>query len=345
MFRLIIISLLLFFQAATASLYAQFRPDILGEGFEQLTIEQPDDYDGQVVTTVVRHTPIEGVTRAVLYVHGYNDYFFQREMAEQFIDQGWQFYAVDLRRYGRSIRSWQTPYKVYEIEEYFADIDAAIDVMQAQGVEQIVLMAHSTGGLTTPLYCHANRENLRVDALILNSPFFDMNLGAGLFENLGVPIVSTFGALFRDCVVQGGTDSPGGYGRSLHVDYDGEWSFDTSIKRLESLPITTGWIRAIHLAQKELQRGLEIPCPTLVLYSDKSVSGEYSGEYMHGDSVLDVADIAKYAAGLGPNVTQIEVAGGMHDLVLSAPEVRHPLYLTLFEWLADRPGSDSVGRR
>ncbi len=312
---------------------AQYRPDILGEGFEQLTIEQPKSYDGEVVTTLIRHTPIDSVTRAVLYVHGYNDYFFQREMAEEFVDNGWQFYAVDLRRYGRSEREWQTPFDVREMSEYFADIDAAIDVMESEGMDEIILMAHSTGGLTTPLYCHHNRDNLRIDALILNSPFFDMNLGGGWFEDLGVPAVSFIGSMFQGFTVMGGSSEAGSYAKSILKSYDGEWEFDTALKRDGSLPISAGWIRAIHLAQEELQQGLEIPCPVLVLYSDNSVSGEYSDAYLRGDSVLDVEDIARYAPCLGENVTQVEIKNGLHDLVLSLPEVRYPLYETIFEWI------------
>ncbi|MFI3324254.1 MAG: alpha/beta hydrolase [Rikenellaceae bacterium] len=314
---------------------AQYRPDVLGAKFEQLTIDQPDGKDGEkIVTTLVRHTPLEEVSRAVLYVHGYNDYFFQEEMAAKFIEQGWQFYAVDLHRYGRSMREWHTPFAVSNIEEYFEDIDAAIDQMEAEGMEQIILMGHSTGGLTTPLYCHANRKALRVDALILNSPFFDMNLSSGFAESVGSPFVSFMGSIFKNWAVQKGKETPGGYGRSISDKYDGEWPFDTQFKRVESLPITAEWFRAIHRAHRKLQKGLDIPCPILVLYSDKTISGEYDKElYMSGDAVLDVKDIAKYAAGIGSNVTQIEVAGGIHDLVLSRPEVRYPLYDQIFEWL------------
>lgn len=312
---------------------AQFRTDVLGAPFQKLTIELPNSYDGEVVTSVVRHKPLEGVTRAILYVHGYNDYFFQIEMAEKFVEQGWQFYAVDLRRYGRSMREWHSPFYVLDIEEYFEDIDAAIEVMHGEGVDEIVLMGHSTGGLTTSLYAHHRAEEQSISGLILNSPFFDMNLGGGLFEGVGVPVVSFFGSLFKDWRVQKGSSEAGGYGRSISDEYDGEWPFDTQFKRVESLPINAGWLRAIHRAQRELQKGLDVKCPVLVLYSDNSVFGEYSSDYMSGDSVLDVADIAKYAPCVGENVTQIEVVGGMHDLILSAPEVRYPLYDTIFDWL------------
>ncbi len=321
---------------ATLTVSAQYRPDFL-PGFEQLTIDQPNGEQGEkIVTTLVRHTPLEGVNRAVLYVHGYNDYFFQEEMAAKFVAEGWQFYAVDLRRYGRSMREWHTPFAVLDIAEYFADIDAAIDVMQSEGMEEIVLVAHSTGGLTTPLYCHENRANLRVDALILNSPFFDMNLESGFMEGVGSSFASSMGSIFKEWTIQKGNNEAGGYARSISDKYDGEWSFDTQFKRVESLPITAGWFRAIHRAQRQLQKGLEIPCPVLVLYSDNSVWGEYRDEYMSGDSVLDVADIAKYAPAIGHDVTQIEVKGGLHDLVLSRPEVRYPLYEEIFSWLDEQ---------
>ncbi len=311
----------------------QYKPDVLGEEFEQLTIEQSVAFDGQCFTTVVRHKPVEGVRRAVLYVHGYNDYFFQAEMAEKFVEQGWQFYAVDLRRYGRSMREWQSPFAVQEIGEYFEDIDAAITVMESEGMEQIILMGHSTGGLTTPLYCHSKGDALRVDALILNSPFFDMNLGGWFVEDLCLPVISGLGKLFPDWRVQKGSEEPGGYGRSISKEWDGEWPFDTQFKRIESLPITASWLRAIHRGQRTLQKGLDISCPVLVLRSDKSVNGEYSSAYMSADAVLDVLDMTKYAQGLGDDVTEVVVKDGMHDLVLSAPEVRYPLYGQIFEWI------------
>ena len=55
---------------------------LLGKsGYEVETVNQPDDYSGKVVSTVIRRLP-EGKKprKAVLYVHGYNDYFFQDSM-------------------------------------------------------------------------------------------------------------------------------------------------------------------------------------------------------------------------------------------------------------------------
>ncbi|HET7366123.1 MAG TPA: alpha/beta hydrolase, partial [Burkholderiales bacterium] len=59
-----------------------WRPDALLPGFEALELDFPPDYDGEVVATLVR-LPVSRAPRgAVLYVHGFVDYFFQRHMAE-----------------------------------------------------------------------------------------------------------------------------------------------------------------------------------------------------------------------------------------------------------------------
>ncbi len=327
--RSLVISLLLL---STLGAQAQYRPDILGPDFEQLTITQPNDYDGQVVTTLVRRTPLEGVSRAVLYVHGYNDYFFQEEMASRFADSLYQFYAVDLRKYGRSMFEGQTPFKVYDLKEYYADIDAAIDVIISEGIDDITLVGHSTGGLITSLYCHDMGDSLRVNRLILNSPFFDMNM-SWFVETFAEPVISLLGSIFKDWVVSPASDKVGGYARSIHSNYDGEWWFDPSLKFLTSQANTAGWLRAIHRGHTRIKRGLEIPCPVLVLYSDKSAWGEWGDLYFVSDSVLDIEDIDKYSDSIGADVTEVVIEDGLHDLALSRPDVRNRYFTEIFEWL------------
>ena len=72
-------------------------------------------------------------------------------MAEQFMDSCWTFYATDLRKYGRSILP-ETKIPGTGYKEYFADIDSALSVMREDGIEEVILMGHSTGGLTTSVY-------------------------------------------------------------------------------------------------------------------------------------------------------------------------------------------------
>ena len=93
-------------------------PDLLGPGFEARTLELlPDEEDDGAVATLVRHMPASDpgalagtptrTTFALLYLHGWNDYFFQRDLAREISRLGGAFYALDLRRYGRSLREGQ----------------------------------------------------------------------------------------------------------------------------------------------------------------------------------------------------------------------------------------------
>ncbi|MGM7310843.1 alpha/beta hydrolase, partial [Acinetobacter baumannii] len=84
----------------TSTAKHNYAPDILGAGYEQLTLNFPDDYEGKVVATLVRKKATQPTQKAVLYIHGFLDYFFQTEMAEQFNAHGYDFYALDLRKYG-----------------------------------------------------------------------------------------------------------------------------------------------------------------------------------------------------------------------------------------------------
>ena len=82
----------------------QWSADILGDGYESRTIELLDDAEGPCVATLVRATPPASARMTVLYLHGRNDYFFQTEMAQHLVNAGAAFYALDMRKYGRSLR-------------------------------------------------------------------------------------------------------------------------------------------------------------------------------------------------------------------------------------------------
>lgn len=321
-------TLLLLIAAALNAYPRVWNPDSLlpGDRFETTVIEQHPDYSGAVCSTVIRHIPAGPEICAVLYVHGFNDYFFQQEMAERFVSKGYGFYAVDLRKYGRSLRPSQKHFQVRDLGEYFADIDSAISVMRQEGVANIILMGHSTGGLITALYMSQNNPPAAVRALILNSPFLDWNLSP-FIENIAIPAVSALGAHFPDFRISQGASTA--YSESLLRQYDGEWEYDTDLKLIQSPDVDAGWIRAIDLAQQSLRdRTMPIRIPILLMHSIRTVD---RGD--DGDAVLDVRDINRYGRNLGCNLTILTVPDGLHDLVLSRKGVRDPLFRHIFSWL------------
>jgi len=310
---------------------APVTPDIL-DGFESVTLPMPDDYEGAVVATLVRRRAPQRTSRAVLYLHGYIDYFFQRALAEQYLVHGIDFYALDLRKCGRSLLPHQTPHFCKDLREYFPEIDTAVSIIRNDDEHSALLLdGHSTGGLIAPLYAHARRERHSIDALFLNSPFFDLP-GSWLSRELSGPAVSAIGALTPFTVVPAGVSRL--YGESIHKDYHGEWAFDTRWKPIEGIPVRAGWLRAIRTAQRRLRAGLAILCPVLVMCStESSTLASWDDVLLRTDAVLDVDAISRDVQYLGNSVTRINIEGGMHDLVLSAAPVRAHVYDELFRWL------------
>lgn len=318
---------------------ADYRPDVL-EGFERLDITHPEpDYEGEVISTLVRRRAEDAQATAVLYVHGFNDYFFQTEMAERFNAAGHDFYAVDLRKYGRSWRPHQRMTNVRDLKEYYADIDTALTLMKAEGAEQIVLSGHSTGGLITTLYAHdrAAENRLNIDGLHLNSPFFDFNAGF-MTRRLAIPLLSWWNRDTPDKVLEEDDDEPSNYARSLYepAGDGGEWEFNTEWKA-PTRGITYGWLRAIHQGHQRVRDGLEIPVPVMVMLSDKTIDEEqWSDAFFTGDAVLDVEDIRAGARRIeSPDVRLEEIENAMHDVILSREPVREEAYKRLLQWLEE----------
>lgn len=294
----------------------------------------PDDYEGKVICTLIKKPALPNVRQAILYVHGYNDYFFQKELGDSINKHGYNFYALDLRKYGRSILPHQDPFFCKNVSEYFADIDSALSVIHSEGNKKVILMAHSTGGLITPLYLKERKNSSPIEALILNSPFFDMNMSR-FVKNIGIPAVSCIGKLFPTLTVM--KHGPTSYAESLLQEYKGEWDFNTDWKISNGHPKKAGWLRAIHKAHNQIQKGLDLQCPVLVLSSDKSFpeSDKWNDTYLNSDIVLNVEDIQKYGLQLGKSVTCIRIPDGIHDLILSSKPARDNTYQTIFKWLEE----------
>lgn len=315
-----------------SGIQAQYIPDILGDNYLRRTFQMPDDYEGEVVCTLVKKPELPGVKQAVLYIHGYNDYFFQKQLGDSVNAQGYNFYAMDLRKYGRSIRPNQDPFFCKSLTEYFADIDTALATIRAEGNDKILLMAHSTGGLITPYYLNSKKGSLPVDGLILNSPFLDWN-DSWFMENIAIPVVAFIGKYFPDWIVQG--EGCASYAHSLLKQFKGEWEYDTHWKMIHGHPKKAGWIRAIHKAQQTVQKGIGLDCPILVMSSNKSYpeTSEWHDEYRTSDIVLDVQDIQKYAVLLGEQTKRDTIPNGIHDLILSEKPSREYTYQTVFKWI------------
>ncbi len=306
--------------------------DVLGEPWVSETIGLPPDDEGSVVATLVSRRSEAPTKRAVLHVHGFADYFFQTEYAEWWLARGYDFYALDLRKYGRSMRPHQTPTYVTDLRDYFAEIDLAwYRIVERDGHDHVVASAHSTGGLTFPLWAN-QRQPAQLAGMVLNSPWFDLQ-GAAWTRSAGASVALRRMAQ-RQPMREIKRTVTGFYTRSLHREHEGEWDFDLTWKPVESFPVRAGWLNAIRQGQAELHRGLSVPSPVLVLSSGASKHPPEMGDDVHdNDVVLDVPQIRQWAPAVGPHVTYVAIPGARHDVVLSRAEPRARVYDELNRWL------------
>lgn len=314
-----------------------WTPDVL-PGFEQTTLTGLTAADGPAQAVLVRRRCSSTGAKAVLYVHGYVDYFFQTHLADFYNQAGLHFYALDLRRHGRALHGHQLPNYTSDIDEYLQDVDAAVHVLRAaEDIDWLLLNGHSTGGLVAALYAHRGPLRSAVSAVFLNSPFLDMNLPSWQ-ERLLEPLVAALGKWFPRMKIPVVSMV---YGQSLLADHHGEWRYNTEWKPIAGFPIFAGWFRSIHRAHAEVAQGLAIQRPVLVMFARRSSWPKlWTADAMRTDVVLDVADIARLAPGLGPQVTLVSIEDGMHDLVLSQPRVRARVFAELKAWLVAIGGAE-----
>jgi alpha-beta hydrolase superfamily lysophospholipase len=316
-------------------------PDILGEGFLRQDLG-PFEIDSQACVATLVSKPCPGSSRkAVLYLHGYVDYFFQSQLANRFNEAGYNFYALDLHRCGRSLRKGQIPHFCRDVAEYGPEITAALQVIrQTDGNDVVVGNFHSTGGPIGLLYAQDHAAERPFDALILNSPFLDFN-DSWINKSLMIKVIASLGRLFPEQALPGGLSPV--YGQSVHSAFHGEWDFDLAWKPIEGFPTRAGWIRAIHQAHRRIQAGLRLSCPILCLLSSASSGPKAFEEIAHRtDTVLNVDDIDRYSTTLGSQVTKRVIENGMHDLVLSKEPVRSEVFAAMFAWL-DATASKGLG--
>lgn len=324
-----------------------WEPDDL-PGYRRYTIPLGADPDGEgdIVATLIHRSGTPSPSRAVLAVHGYTDYFFNTELADHFAARGFAFYAIDLRKCGRSRRAGQTPHFTTDLACYDLELDAALAVITEQtGSAPVLIYGHSTGGLIVSLWLDRLRRRgasapSRVDGLVLNSPFLDLPGPAILRLPATSALIAVLARLAKSTVAQ--APGRGGYGSSLHRDYQGEFDYNLAYKPLGGFPITFGWLHAARRGQARLHRGLDVGVPNLILRSDHSVPETADPVALQcGDAVLDVTQIARWAGCIGNRSTVIPVVDAKHDVFLSLPRPRRQAYRRLDGWLNNYRAADT----
>jgi len=321
-----------------------WQPDILGEGFEQRTLDLGADDEGPVVATLVRHLPRRRLPDwlwpdrrplrdvDVLYVHGWSDYFFQTRLARYFAERGARFFALDLRKYGRSLREGQRAGFVTDLATYDEDIAAALEVIRADGPSRrLVLFGHSTGGLTLSLW--TSRHPGEAAALVLNSPWLEFQLRS-IGRAAITPALGVQARLRRNDIVP--AFDLGFYARAQREVYDESDPYEIreAWRPDISMPVHAAWLKAVLAGHAKVRAGLGIDVPVCVLLSARSaVPRRWSEALTRADTVLFVDVIAEAALEVGSSVTIERIDGALHDVFLSRHEARELAYARLDRWI------------
>lgn len=330
-------------------MHDNWNADMLGAGYTYRTLHMGLDPEGegQVYATVVRFLP-EGTDPAefarrpaLLWVHGMTDYFFQTHLAEYFHAAGYAFYALDLRKCGRSRREGQRWHYCSDLQHYYPDLSGALDVL-SETHAQLFPIGHSTGGLIIALWAdHLRRSDparhARLGGLVLDAPWLDM-MYPKVFLKVAIPALMVLGKRFRGVPLPGG--NLGTYGASIHRGQHGEWDFDETFKPVRGFPKFLAWARAVVMGHRQVHTGgVNVGMPAITLCSTKSwLNKPYSAATDTADAVLDVSQIRKWAPKLGTDVKVVSIEGARHDVYLSLKHAREEALETTTDWLDQHRG-------
>jgi len=177
---------------------------------------------------------------------------------------------------------------------------------------------------------------------VLNSPFLEIPANRALRTIAAGPIDAV--ARSRPLAVFPSL-GPSFYNQSIHRSARGEWDFVEEWKPVDGGVVRVGWIAAAQRAIRRVQAGLGLPYPILVLCSRRTIRArKWSDDFYAGDSVLHTDEIARSSMRLGTHVTCIRVDRGMHDLLLSAPDVRQRVYAEIDRWMNAYTTADGVAQ-
>ncbi len=333
--------------AASETVRHLWHPDVLGGPFVARTLALGEDEEGPLVATIVRAMPtprrfwmpkraLEDVD--VLYVHGWSDYFFQRELARYWTDRGARFFALDLHKFGRSLREGQTPGYTDDLNAYDADIAEALGAMGASERapapgRRLVLLGHSMGGLILSLW--ASRHPGVASALVLNSPWLEFQIGG--FTRSAVTPVLGLQARIRPLETLPQIDL-GFYSRAqkaVRGEDEPPLEYNVAWRPEQSFAVHAGWLHAILDGHKAVASGLHIDAPVLVMLAARSaLPVRWSDELTEADTVLVVDDIAHRALSLGESVSIERIPGALHDVFLSRAAARDLAYERLDRWVS-----------
>lgn len=330
--------------------------DLLGPGFQQRRL-RVTGRGGHSAATLVRHLPeqdpqldpseqasAQQPRGTVIYVHGWSDYFSNPELARAVSAAGYRFYALDLHGYGRNLTDdvlagSEIPGYAEDLSEYAEDLEAAAAAARADGApaepQQIVWIAHSTGGLVVSLALLSAGQ--APAGLALSTPWIAAHTH-DVLDTLQIAALSRIPQRWRARGAPTGLTS--NYFRSLSAAHHGEWILEERWRPPGSFPMTAGFLLATARGRQRLlqlhREGAEVGAPVLMQTASATLIRPWWRSAMMGrDTVLDVRRTRRRAGLLSRTPRVIAYDDGLHDIHRSVPDVRRRAFRDLQDWLRE----------
>ena len=207
--------------------------------------------------------------------------------------------------------------------------NGAQNVAREASNRPLILLGHSTGGLTLSLW--AARHPGRASALVLNSPWLEFQLSRPGREVLA-PVLS-WGARLNPLGPMPNVDL-GFYARSVAKEQEGEWEYSHDWRPDRGFATHPAWLTAILAGHATVAEGIEVGVPVLTLLSARStLLPRWDDAMLTTDIVLVVDAIAEQSLKLGREVSVARVDGALHDVFLSRRPARAAAYSAISRWL------------
>jgi pimeloyl-ACP methyl ester carboxylesterase len=258
--------------------------------------------------------------KSCIYIPGINDYFYNKQFANQIFGKGYNFYAISFPNFGFASTSTSKHNSTFtSIPGMYKYIDFIVEFYQLKHID--LLIGHSTGGLISTCYAaHRNQHQVHVKRLVLSSPLFEWYCDPHAKSyirsaNFLKHVITPVGLLLREVNLK---QSIGTTNLTTCEEFN-QLNFNPKYKSLVEIHTYPEWIRACTLMMHSIQTGyVNVKCPVDVLVSDKSVYWEYTQK---ADNTLDVTDIMKYSHKIGSEVNIHIIPNSVHATFLRIPDI------------------------
>ena len=274
----------------------------------------------------VTHRIDNSNSKSCVYIPGSNDYFYNKNLANQIYTKGYNFFAMSFPNFGFASTSNNKNNSTFtSIPGMYKYIDFLVEFYKLSQID--LLIGHSTGGLISTCYAaYKNQFTLHVKRLVLSSPLFEWYNDphaksyfrtAHFLKHFMTPV----GLFVHRVNVNKSTGTP----NFTTCEEFNQVNFNPKYKSLLVIHTYPEWIRACTLMMQQIQAGeVDVKCPVDVLVSDQSVFWQYTQE---ADNTLNVTDIVKYSATIGRNVNVHTIPNAVHSTLLRVADIDSLLHL------------------